>query len=431
MNESQAAQHVYAVSELSQQVKSLLEDEIGSVWVEGEISGFRPQASGHMYFDLKDESALINVCLFRGSQRHCSVLPENGKQVKVFGDVTSYPKSSRYQIICRAMEEAGLGKLHLAFEKLKKKLADEGLFDEAIKKPLPALPLRLGIVTSPSGAALQDMLNVLARRYPNLHIRIAPARVQGPGAAEEIAAGIETLNRFPDLDVILIGRGGGSMEDLWAFNEERVARAIHASAKPVISAVGHETDFTISDFAADLRAPTPSAAAELVIGRKADFEEQVRSLEKRLQRGLRDSLDGAAQDVDTLQDKLWIHTRHTVERLRSQVSDRARRLQQASPRAQLKARTEAVHQAEKRLQRSLSGRLNRSQHRVLAAENRLQAMNPAQVLTRGYSITRTASGRVLRSISDVQAGEEVSTRLSDGHITSTVTHREEHTHDER
>jgi exodeoxyribonuclease VII large subunit len=421
--------HVYQVHELSQRVKSLLEDEIGQVWVEGEISGFRPHASGHMYFDLKDAEALINVCLFKGSQRRCSVLPENGKQVRIFGDVSSYPRSSRYQVICRAMEEAGLGKLHLAFEKLKKKLAEEGLFDEEIKKALPLLPLRLGIVTSPSGAALQDMLNVLERRYSTLHIRIAPARVQGQGAAEEIAAGIETLNRFPDLDVIIIGRGGGSMEDLWAFNEEVVARAIHASERPVISAVGHETDFTISDFAADLRAPTPSAAAELVIGRKADFEEQVNTLENRLQRGLLGRVESAAQDLDILQDKLWMQTRHHIQSLRQRVSQQAHRLQQLSPRAQLKKKTEVIHQMEKRLHRSLSARLSGYQHRVLAAENRLKAMNPSQVLTRGYSITRTASGQVLRSISDVQVGEEATTLLPDGQITSTVTHTEEKTDD--
>ena len=423
------ATKVFKVSELSQQVKYLLEDHIGQVWVEGEISGYRPQASGHMYFDLKDEQALINVCLFKGNQRNCAVLPENGKQVKVFGDVSSYPKSSRYQIICRGMEEAGVGKLHQAFERLKKKLEAEGLFAQERKRTLPSLPLRLGIVTSPSSAALQDMLQILDRRFPNLHIRVAPACVQGQGAAEEIAAGIARLNGFKDIDAIIIGRGGGSMEDLWAFNEEVVARAVVASRIPIISAVGHETDFSISDFAADVRAPTPSAAAEIVIGRKEDFENQVRQLQTRLQRSITDTVESAAQDLDAAQDRLWMQTRHHLQTLRHLVSTHAHTLQRLSPGAQLKKNSEALHQMELRIQKSISGRQSRLRQHLLSASSRLDAMNPTAVLTRGYSITRTASGQVIRRIADITAGDEAHTVLADGKIISTVTETEESTHE--
>jgi exodeoxyribonuclease VII large subunit len=286
-SEPQDGRRIYRVSELTRLIRVALENEFGSIWVEGEISNVHPSTPGHIYFTLKDESAQIKAALFRGDRRAVRVELRDGLKVRVFGEITAYEQRSEYQIIVKQVEEAGLGSLQEAFEKLKKKLAAEGLFDAARKKPLPMLPRRIGIVTSPTGAAIRDILNILTRRFPNLYVLVAPVKVQGEGASAEIAAAIDLLNARGGLDVLIVGRGGGSLEDLWAFNEEVVARAIARSRLPVISAVGHEIDFTISDFVADLRAPTPSAAAELVVRPKADFEKMLSQLAVRLTRGLR------------------------------------------------------------------------------------------------------------------------------------------------
>ena len=283
---------IYGVSELTRRIKIILENRVGEVWLEGELSNVRRPSSGHYYFTIKDEQAQIGGVLFRGSQRGLRFTPADGLQVRVFGEVTVYERGGNYQVIVRRMEESGLGALQVRFEELKKRLQAEGLFDEERKKPIPLLPQHVGVVTSATGAALRDILSVMGRRFPNLHITIAPVRVQGEEAAEEIAAAIELMNRKGGFDVLIVSRGGGSLEDLWCFNEEIVARAIAASGIPVVSAVGHEIDFTISDFVADLRAPTPSAAAELVVGRKEELEERIQALSLRLGRALR---QGAAE----------------------------------------------------------------------------------------------------------------------------------------
>ncbi|MCG2725700.1 MAG: exodeoxyribonuclease VII large subunit [Elusimicrobia bacterium] len=279
---------ILSVSELNKTIKYLLEETIGEVWIEGEISGFKISSLGHVYFDLKDSQSIISCVMYKGFAAYLRFKPENGLLVKVRALVTTYAKQSKYQLNIKEIIPGNIGPLQIAFEQLKKKLREEGLFDEARKKPLPKLPKKIALVTSLHGAAIRDMLSILKRRYSNLHIIIAPVKVQGDGAKEEIAAAIKTLNEnFPDIDAMLVGRGGGSMEDLWAFNEEIVARAIASSKICVISCIGHETDFTIADFVSDLRAPTPSAAAELVVENKEELKKYLKQLDRRLVQSLK------------------------------------------------------------------------------------------------------------------------------------------------
>ena len=272
---------IYSVFEITSEIKKTL-DRFGIIWIQGELSNFKRHSSGHMYFALKDDRAQLKAAFFRNSNLYLKFRPEDGLEVLVRGRISVYEPRGDYQVIVEYMEPVGLGSLQLAFDQLKEKLRKEGLFDEGHKKPLPLLPRKIGIVTSPTGAAIRDMLRILARRNASLHILIYPARVQGDGSAQEIAEGVRYLNTRRDIDVIIVGRGGGSIEDLWAFNEEIVARAVFESRIPVISAVGHEVDFTISDFVADLRAPTPSAAAEMVSGAREDLMATVQSLAGRL-----------------------------------------------------------------------------------------------------------------------------------------------------
>ncbi len=279
---------ILSVSEINQTIKYLLEETVGEIWIEGEVSGFTVSSLGHVYFDLKDSKSVISCVMYRGYAAYLRFKPENGLLVKVRALVTTYAKQSKYQLNIKEIIPGNTGPLQLAFEQLKKKLKEEGLFDEARKKSLPKLPKKIALVTSLHGAAIKDMLSILKRRYSNLHIIIAPVKVQGDGAKKEIADAINTLNKkIPDIDVILVGRGGGSMEDLWAFNEEVVARAIAESKICIISCVGHETDFTKADFVSDLRAPTPSAAAELVVENKEDLKKNLRQLDKRLTQSLK------------------------------------------------------------------------------------------------------------------------------------------------
>ena len=275
---AQPSRHIYSVSALTAEVKAVLEDGFSAIWVEGELSNFKHHTSGHMYFTLKDAQAQIRGVMFRGHNRLLRFHPIDGLAVLVSGTVTVYERRGEYQINVEFMEPRGVGALQLAFEQLKAKLEAEGLFDEARKRPLPLLPRRIGIITSPTGAVIRDMLTIIGRRFPGLEVLIHPVAVQGECAAAEVAAALERLGARADLDVLIVARGGGSLEDLWAFNEEGVARAIVASAVPVISAVGHETDVTIADFVADLRAPTPSAAAELVVARRDELRQRVDDL---------------------------------------------------------------------------------------------------------------------------------------------------------
>jgi exodeoxyribonuclease VII large subunit len=429
---------VLSVSELTAQVKKLLEKSVGQIWVTGEITNLRAQSSGHIYFTLKDAGAQLSCVCFRDAARESRALLADGQQVILQGDVTVYEVRGQYQLIVRQIELRGVGALQIAFEKLKLKLAAEGLFAPERKRPLPKYPQRIGLVTSPTGAAIRDVLHVVQRRNPGLEIILAPCRVQGQGAAEEIAEAIKSLNRYnvkskddstiqpfnnsTNLDLILITRGGGSLEDLWAFNEEIVARAIFESAIPVVSAVGHEIDFTIADFVADVRAATPSAAAEIITEGVFASREYVSDALDVMRQRTRQRLARAAEDFDSLTGRLArSHPRRrlneSLQRLddlqsgllrcvKSGARDRAVALKnltgrflRVSPAQLLKQRREALRQFEKRL----------------------NLLGPKQVLSRGYSITTdAASGKVLRDAKKIVAGQKLKTRLKSGEIFSEV-----------
>jgi exodeoxyribonuclease VII large subunit len=419
---------VLSVSELTGTVRALLEKQIGTVWVSGEITNLRAQSSGHIYFTLKDAAAQLSCVLFSREKVAQRDLLADGQKVLLQGDVTVYEARGQYQLIVRAMELQGVGALQVAFEKLKQKLAAEGLFAPERKRPLPGYPQRIGLVTSPTGAAICDVLHVVQRRHPGLKIILAPCRVQGDGAAEEIAEAIRRLNEFNlqpstfNLELILVTRGGGSLEDLWAFNEEPVARAIFESEIPVMSAVGHEIDFTIADFVADVRAATPSAAAELItedvfasrefvadaldlmrlrVQRRLGNEtENLHSLAGRLTRlHPRRRLNDSLQRLDDLQSGL-LRNLKSAARSRSLVFENlAGRFGRAKPSLTLKTRRETLRQLAKRL----------------------NSLGPEQVLARGYSITTDATtGKVLRTAAQVPAGLALKTRLAKGEIFSRV-----------
>jgi len=437
-----AQRRIYKVAEITRLIRGTLESTFGDVWVEGELSNVRRPSSGHFYFTIKDENAQISAVLFRGNQRGLAFALEDGLLVRVFGQLTVYERGGQYQVIVRKVEEAGKGSLQAQFEELKKRLHVEGLFDEARKKPLPLLPQHVGVVTSPTGAAIRDILNVVSRRFPNLHLVLAPAKVQGPGAAEEIAAAIDLLNRRGGLDAMIVGRGGGSLEDLWCFNEEVVARAIARSEVPVISAVGHEIDFTISDFVADLRAATPSAGAELVVGRKDRFVETLAALSGALNRALREHVLRCRNRVQTAGgsyvfrepanlvrqytqrlDAIVLRMEH---RLRSSTQEGRRRLADLGLRSGHALRSQAADARQRlgdlqsRQVHALSLRRELARQDVRRLEDQLRALSPLAVLERGYSITSDSSGRVLRAVDDVSAGDTLTTRLADGRVRSTV-----------
>jgi exodeoxyribonuclease VII large subunit len=384
---------IYSVSELTAELKVLIEEAFTGVWVEGEISNFKHHTSGHMYFTLKDERGQLRAVMFRGSNRALKFKPEDGLTVIVFGNVAIYEPRGEYQIYVEYMEPKGLGALQLAFEQLKARLEAEGLFDPARKRPIPLLPRRIGIVTSPTGAAIRDMLQIIRRRFANVEVVIAPARVQGEGAAAEIVEGIELLNKRGDLDVIIVARGGGSIEDLWAFNEEVVARAIHASRIPVISAVGHETDVTIADFVADLRAPTPSAAAELVISRKAEL----------------------VQRVDDLFNRLLAHIRYRVDAMRYRMEGIDRHLSLLSPLESVRRQRQRLKDVTTALQAAMIHRLALWRGELRRLAGKLDSLSPLAILARGYSICRRLPDLVLvKEALEVETGAQVEVILSQG-----------------
>jgi len=419
---------VLSVWELTSDIKRLLEKQIGSVWVSGEITNLRAQSSGHVYFTLKDVAAQLSCVLFRGTAAGQRDLLADGQKVLLQGDVTVYEARGQYQLIVREVELQGVGALQVAFEKLKQKLAAEGLFAPERKRPLPRFPQRIGLVTSPTGAAIRDVLHVIQRRNPGLEIILVPCRVQGDGAAREIAEAVRQLNAFNaqhstfNVELILITRGGGSLEDLWAFNEEAVARAIFESQLPVVSAVGHEIDFTIADFVADFRAATPSAAAEIItegVYASREFVTDAMDLMRlRVQRRLtngrddfqslagrltrlhpRRKLNDSLQRLDDLQSGL-LRGLKSAARSRSLVFENlAGRFLRAKPSLALKQRREALRQLEKRL----------------------NSLGPEQVLARGYSITTdAATGMVLRDATKVTAGQKLKTQLAKGAVVSTA-----------
>jgi len=410
---AEATPTILSVTELTRRIKTLLENACPAVWVEGEISNFGVAPSGHCYFTLKDANAALSVVMFRNVAAKLGFKLADGLQILAFGQISVYEKRGQYQLIAAQLMPKGLGALQLAFEQLKQKLAQEGLFDPKRKKPIPMFPRRIGLVTSPSGAALRDFLKIIGRRFPHLHIIIAPVRVQGEGAAEEIAAAIDQLNALDMVDVIVVTRGGGSLEDLWAFNEEIVARAIARSRLPTISAVGHEIDFTIADFVADLRAPTPSAAAELVIRARDEWLAQLTRYQQSLDKDLRRRLTEARRRLAACALR---QPADLIRQYQQQVDDLARRLHRA---------TDTTLQ--QRRSRLLSIRLatppmllQRSRHRLAQARTRLELLSPQATLQRGYSITRLPDGRVIRSVKTVKSGDTIRTLVADGEFESRV-----------
>lgn len=390
---------VYTVSELSQGIKNLLETNFRELWVEGEISGLKVSSLGHTYFDLKDSASNISGVMFRGFAQGLKFELANGLLVRVRGNITTYDRQSKYQLMAKAIEPAGIGPLQLAFEQLKKKLQAEGLFDQARKRPIPALPQKIAVVTSPTGAAIRDILSILKRRYANMHIIVAPVKVQGAGSAEEIACAVIDLNEnFPDIDVLLVGRGGGSMEDLWAFNEEIVARAIAGSRIPVISCVGHETDFTIADFVADLRAPTPSAAAELVVKSKVELAAHIAQLEKRLLQSLR------------------IY----YENLYGRFLRLARSRMLTSPLSLLERPTRRLDDAVEGLFSASQDRLRRAGERLNLQTAKLNALSPLFPLKKGYAVVKDAKGRAVKTAASLSPGDRLSLQFAEGRAEAEV-----------
>lgn len=420
-----AERKVYQVGELTRLIRQLLEGSFNTVWVEGEISNFRRQASGHCYFTLKDASAQLRAVLFRGNQRDLKFSPGDGMIVRIQGEISVYEARGEYQVLVRRMEAGGKGALQAQFEALKEKLQKEGLFDPAKKRPLPLLPRHVGVVTSPTGAAIRDILNVVARRFPNLHVVVAPCRVQGEGAAQEIAAAIDLLNARGGLDVLIVGRGGGSLEDLWAFNEEPVARAIARSGIPVISAVGHEVDFTISDFVADLRAPTPSAAAELVVGRKDEFVGQLRVLRQQLVRTLRERvLSDRNRLLSVRGSRAFREPAALIRQYAQRVDGLILRAHHALRSAGSRDRSRCERLGVRTLH-ALQLRQGAWRQDVRRVESQLRVLNPLAVLARGYSVTLDANQRVVRDVRDVRKGDRLTTRVAGGRIDSEVTGTEE------
>jgi exodeoxyribonuclease VII large subunit len=442
------AREVVSVGDFTRRIREVLEGQFGTVWVRGEISNFRMQASGHAYFVLKDGVASVNCVLFRGQTGVSRALLRDGASVIVGGAVTVYEPRGQYQLRVTHVEAEGIGALQAAFEELKRKLAAEGLFEAGRKRPLPAFPRGIGIVTSPTGAALRDVLHVIGRRFAGLTVVVAPARVQGQGAAREIAEGIQLLNEWSAttgaLDVVLVTRGGGSLEDLWAFNEEVVARAIAASELPVVSAVGHEIDFTISDFVADLRAATPSAAAEILTAGYVASRERVAELALRFPRWVRAILSGTAEGVEDLQRRLGrMHPRRRLEEHAQRMDDLAdglrmgvlralrerrrqgavlgQRLMAARPSARLVREGRAQLEIRRRLLAGARRGLMGQRDRLARIEDRLRLLSPAAVLERGYSITLDAvTGKVVRDAATVGPGRRLESRLARGRITSVV-----------
>ena len=449
---TEQTRRILSVSELTTQVKRLLEKQVGTIWVSGEITNFRLQgSSGHIYFTLKDAGAQLSCVLFRNEAVPHRVLMLDGQKVLLQGEVTVYEARGQYQLLVRAVELQGVGALQVKFEQLKQKLAAEGLFAAERKRPLPRFPQRIGLVTSPTGAAIRDVLHVIQRRNPGLEIILAPCRVQGEGAANEVAKSIRLLNQWNQsaignrqsaIDLVLVTRGGGSLEDLWAFNEEAVARAIFESALPVVSAVGHEIDFTIADFVADFRAATPSAAAEIITEGVFASREFVSSagavMNFRARQGLahsREDFENATQRMARVHPKRWlVEQTQRVDELReavlrcAQQGTRERRVTAQNlvarvklvrPGQLLKQRREHLQQSQRRLQELMSAQLREFKNRLAAAESRLRLLGHDQVLARGYSITLDAdTGNVLRDSKQVKSGQRIRTLLKSGEVTS-------------
>jgi len=392
-------EHIFTVSEITRNIRALLDDNFGAVWVEGEIANFIKHTSGHMYFSIRDKDSTLSSVLFRGANIRLKFEIKNGMRVLCFGKISVYDKRGQYQLYVNKIEPKGAGALAVAFEQLKERLRKEGLFDRARKRPIPYLPRRVGVITSPTGAAIRDILNIVKRRFSNIEIILNPVRVQGDMAKNEIVDAIELFNALENVDVVILGRGGGSMEDLWPFNEEIVARAITRSKAPVISAVGHEVDYTISDFVSDFRAPTPSAAAELVIPKKEDLTALLRAYSDRIESALFSKLEFLNEKIDSiknryvLRDPLNIVLRHEQE-----IDDLAQEIALKGGYI-VKFKTELLN--------------------TLAAK--LEALSPLAILNRGYSITmKEKNGEVIKDAARLKKNELIKTKLAGGEVTSRV-----------
>jgi exodeoxyribonuclease VII large subunit len=445
---SDGEQAVMSVSELTRGIRMLLEEQIGSVWVEGEVSNLRRQASGHQYFTLKDEGAQLSCVLFRGNAARSAVRLADGVAVRLLGEISVYEARGNYQMIVRQVEAQGQGSLQARFEALKARLHAEGLFDAEAKQAIPKFPRVVALVTSPTGAAIRDMINVLGRRAPWLRVLVYPVRVQGAGAEREIAEAVGALNDWerlgiPRPDTIVVGRGGGSLEDLWNFNEEVVARAIYRSEIPVISAVGHEIDFTIADFVADLRAPTPSAAAELLAPDVAELKRHFEALKRRMGSRVETVLDrqaqlltmarkgalahepqrrlmAAEQAVDDREAGLREAVRAWLERENERCRDRGLRLERLHPVRQLGEVEHRLVLAAQRLRQGMRHRMEAVAETIKSKEESLRLLGPQSVLSRGFSYTLSAEGKVIRSAEDVREGEVILTHLERGVLRSVV-----------
>ena len=412
---------VFQVTEITRHIKTLLEDEFGSVWIEGEVSNLRRPASGHLYFTLKDASAQMSAVLFRGNQRGMTADVKDGAKLRVQGEITVYESRGNYQILVRTVEDAGKGSLQEQFEKLKQRLAEEGMFSDERKQPLPRLPRHIGIVTSETGAAVRDMLHVLTRRFPHLHILLAPVAVQGEAAAPQVALAIDTLNQRNDLDIIIVGRGGGSLEDLWAFNEEVVARAIARSRIPIVSAVGHETDFTISDFVADARAPTPSAAAEIAVGEYDHFVEQIADPQRRMVRALQHAVQLLRHRLDTCrQNHVFKDPTKLLDQQRQRVDALLKDIRHATL-GLAQQRQQRIDEAGIKLSHLATVAVDRRRQRLERIESQLRALSPLAVLDRGYSLTRLADGSIVQRADQAAEGDRLVTTLAHGEFESTIT----------
>ena len=388
------------VTDLNKYIKNKIDGDemLNNVLVKGEISNFKNHYTGHMYFTLKDESSLIKCVMFKSYTTHLSFMPKDGMKVMVLGSVAVFERDGVYQIYAKAMKEDGLGSLYTAYEELKKKLEQEGLFEVAHKKKIPFMPKTIGVLTSNTGAVIRDIINVSTRRNPGVHIRLYPVPVQGPGAAEKIAEGIKFMNENKLADVLIIGRGGGSLEDLWPFNEEIVARAIYDSELPIISAVGHETDFTIADFVADLRAPTPSAAAELAVA----------------------NIDDVRETLKLYNNRYKVALKKKIELMRLSYEKCMARPAYKNPTQKINEQYMVIDMKVKALQNSMMLKLKEAKTCFVKETAKLDSLSPLKTLTRGYSIVTEQDGKIIKSVNDLNSGEKVNLRLSDGQKTATI-----------
>ncbi len=434
---------VLGVSELLREARTLLEGTFPRLWVEGEISNFSRPRSGHWYFTLKDEQAQLRCAMFRSDNRRLDFTPEDGMQVMVRGRLTLYEARGDFQLVAEHLEEAGDGALRRTFEALKRRLMAEGLFDEDRKRPLPTLPRRIGVLTSPTGAALHDILNVLRHRFPAIPVRLYPIPVQGIGAAEEIARMLELAGRRGDCDVLILARGGGSLEDLWAFNEEIVARAIIACPVPIVTGIGHQVDFTIADFCADLRAPTPSAAAERVVPDVREWLTRLDRLESRLQQTIRRRLSDESgrlrhlnarlrhprellrqrqQRCDDLEQRLLVAMNHALRRHHHHFHALRQRLQTLTPRREIDAAHLRLANLSTRLIQNQRQRLQAQHERLQALARTLDAVSPLATLGRGFAIIEATDGGVIRSVEQTRPGQDIRARLQDGRLHCRIEH---------